>query len=71
MINKMYGKTTKSDIAREIHEMLGVNSQYTDDLAKANWNGLISTRNGVKKLVVKLQEAEAEMMAAVEDSKIS
>ena len=61
MINKMYGKTTKSDIAREIHEMLGVNSQYTDDLAKANWNGLISTRNGVKKLCGELEEFKAKI----------
>ena len=61
MINKMYGKTTKSDIAREIHEMLGVNSQYTDDLAKANWNGLVSTKNGGKKLRGELEELKAKI----------
>ena len=61
MINKMYGKTTKTDVAKEIHQMLGVNSQYTDDLAKANWNGLVSTKNGVKKLCGELEELKAKI----------
>ena len=61
MINKMYGKTTKSDVAKEIHQMLGVSPEYTDDLAKANWNGLVSTKNGVKKLRGELEELKAKI----------
>ena len=61
MINKMYGKTTKTDVAKEIHQMLGVSPEYTDDLAKANWNSLVSTKNGVKKLRGELEELKAKI----------
>ena len=41
--------------------MLGVANTYTDDLAKASWNGLISIRNGVKKLCGELEELKAKI----------
>ena len=66
--------STKSDLAEEIAQLLGMDASYIRDLQKAQKDGLIAVRNCAKKLVKDKATAEeriAELEAEIIDLKAS
>ena len=55
------GDVPKTELAESIAEIVGMNTVYIADLAKANRDGLIALRNCIVHQVDKLEKAEAEI----------